>query len=328
MYHQKNQPHFRIGIQARRRPNNQWIVALIVTFIASIMLPAQSAIAQSASVQSASIQSASIQSISAQSGEVIEVGMEVHLDFYQDVPRAIWTVRAQKSVGGVEILNETRHIPLSCTAYGVDIMSETATFRSADHDFIKCLLPSFAAEIGDMSNGEIIVGEHCDCKTPWIAANVELEYEPASSGPLADSNPLLYHDDMHYAVPFVDPPNLAALRTEYAGAPQPTSSPFYLDAKNPWNAVWSGEDGVDFLANADLTGWASYLTRYALSSIKNALHWTNGTQLDQATGAQNNFTMGTGTTVLFFGVNPDTGSFFNGSVKQIDWDPGCRGIGG
>ena len=286
----------------------RWSVVCMLTLVASLVLPAQASFAQQ--------------------NEVIKVGMEVHLDFYNDAPRAIWTVHAQKSVGGKIIIDETRHIPLSCTAYGVDIKYEVATFKSAERDFIKCILPSFADEIKQISKGEIIIGDRCECKAPWIAAYVDPEYDPASSGPLVDSNPLLYHDDMHYAVPYVDPPNLAALRTEYSGAPQPTSTPFYLDAANPWNAVWSGEDGVGFLDSADLNGWAAYLANYALGTLKDAFHWANGTQLDQATGSQSNFTMGTGMTVLFFGVNPDSGSFFNGSVKQIDWDPGCRGIGG
>lgn len=264
----------------------------------------------------------------AQQGSIDEVGMEVHLDFYKGAPRAIWTVYASQFVNGKQTIDEIRHIPLTCQNYGVSISGDVGTFLSKEHDFIKCLLPDFAAEIKKITKGEIIVGEYCACKSPWIAANVDLEYDPTSVGPLPDSNPLFYHNDMNYAVPYVDPANLVSLRSDYAGAPQPVSTPFYLNGASQWNAVWSGEDGVDFLDLADFRGWAAYLAAYSPSSIKDALHWANGQQIDQANGAAGNLRMNTGSTVIFFGVNPDTGAYFNGNVKQIDWDPGCRGIGG
>ncbi len=294
---------------SKPRKKSQWFIALIALLFASTVFPFHAASAQGVAQQ--------------QSNE--EVGMEVHLDFDKGAPRAIWTIYAQKSVGGVQIIDETRHIPLTCTNYGVDIGYGVATFRSVERDFIKCFLPDFAAEIKKISNGEIIIGKRCQCKAPWIAANVDLAYDPSSVGPLSDSNPLFYHNDMSYGIPYADPPNLVATNLEYVGASQAQSSSFYLDAKNPWNAVWSGEDGAEFLAEADFAGWAAYLARYTLTTIKNSLHWANGQQIDPVTGSAGSFDMGTGASVIFFGVNPDTGSFLNGSVTNINWDPGCRG---
>ena len=293
----------------KRDKKNSCFIAFIALLVAVTLLPLQSVVAQQP----------------AQGQSIEEVGMEVHLDFYNNAPRAVWTIYAKKSVGGKTIIDETRHIPLYCTNYGVDIAFGSATFRSADRDYIKCLLPSFADEIKKISNGEIIVGERCGCKTPWIAANVDLKYDPSSVGPLPDSNPLFYHDDMKYALPYVDPPSLVSMRLNYAGAPQPVSAPFFLETKTPWNAVWSGGDGAEFLTKADFTGWAAYLAKHTLSTIKNSFHWANGQQINQATGSPGNFDMGTGPSVLFFGVDPATGSFLNGTLEQLDWDPGCRG---
>jgi len=259
------------------------------------------------------------------SGVTYVAAQEIHLDFQQNTVNALWAVRIQKLVNGHIKSDETHTEALKCRASDtLQIKEGIAHFYRQDKAYISCWLPSLRDRVDELTNGGLLLAKHCRCKEPWVSAHLQLRDDGKVNLSDPNNNPIFYHPDFAYFVPYNNRPDQAYLRVDYPSAPAPLSAPF---TPAQWNTLWSGENGAQFVQEADFAGWAAYFMGHSLNTLPESAHWANGVMLTVNQGANSGALLSTQGAEIFFGYNPDTQTFFNGAVTKIDWDPSCPGLG-
>jgi hypothetical protein len=95
--------------------------------------------------------------------------------------------------------------------------------------------------------------------------------------------------------------------------------------------IWAGYDAARYAEHAAQTGWAEFLAEGGFwddlppGSSGGFLIWeseANPSYTDEVMPGR--FSLGPQTDI-YIGHNPDTNAYFNGTIRAVSVDPGCRG---
>lgn len=248
---------------------------------------------------------------------------ELQVDFAGNRVNAKMIVHVKGRKDGIAFHYSTT-TPVHCVASkGVEFRDAQAYFTSAQKGALQCDLPSFADIVYQMTNGKLKLERLCTCRDPYMLANIQLLYDPQWQGNPTTRNPLFYHPDVQFFVPYVDPPHVAVTRMEYNGSPLLESARYAVQPG--LNAIWAGNDSDLLFDYADFEGWHNFLKQYNLSTLADSLYWTNGQRLNtHTTGSL--FTATTDAVTVYIGFNPVTNTYLDGVIERIVVDPPHWGI--
>lgn len=255
------------------------------------------------------------------------------VDFSTGKPSVIWTsfVGEQSSV-----LDKLEHdITKRCDipTY-LQIINGYAWFNGKT--YINCETPNFYEDIKHLAPHLQIDADTCVCEfggSPfWITADLKLDR-------INNHNPLFYKSDLEFSIPTFKEESLRAYTTlRFDGGV--IGTPLWpIDPKG--NQVWLGNGGDYFVTVSSHMGWSGFMEtlfhgvglHLLLNQVRDDefAYWVEDSQsqsiVDTAyanLGSQGSFNLKTSPDIVYIGVDPTSKTFFEGHVRTLEIDPGCR----
>lgn len=228
---------------------------------------------------------------------------------------------------GSEVLRVERRLDITsdCQVFGTPtFFLSVATFDGAG-DYVACTIPDFPTIFADM---EPELAE-CRCfytSPPWATANVR----PATVGGI---RPIIHHPRLQLDVqvndPIIDAVAYFMLKF-FDGTTKTWETKAFPYPQDDGAQIWAGYNAQRFAENFETVGWAKYLTDVAFwdaAKVANAdgfyLWESEVAGVSDPVAMPDSFGLGPGTT-LYFGYNPDDGSYYSGRLIKAIVNPGCR----
>jgi hypothetical protein len=278
---------------------------------------------------------------------------EITFDVLAGNVRAIWIGRVWQNENGVETMTAERVIDISsrCEIFGNPVFSEDeVTFDGVD-DYITCQIPNFPVIFASMFP-ELT---RCRCYyegPPYAAADITPVYSTAEQ-------PIVYHDRLYLEVvhndkrtvrmpliktlasrlPWqgirVDANNslgLAKLTLQFFGGEiQTEQSNFFNVWQNNGFQIWAGYDAARYVKINSPDGFAKFLGDAGFwdaveTDFTEGLFFWESEALSKYVDEPmpSGFGLDHGT-LIYFGHNPETQAFYEGTMRAAAIDPGCRG---
>lgn len=228
---------------------------------------------------------------------------EIEVGFQNDQPNAFISVEAGTYVHGQPITNYTTQQPFDCHVVGnVVFADEQAHFDG--NGYLACDAPDVVQIVKEITGGKIgNLSTACDCKTPWAQAELILNENPTQTNPF---NPIFTRSDLALAVPHAGNSDAKAVFT--VAGETAVSNIFDLTGKD---TVYS-----DFTRQT--------MTSYVPSFLVNGRSTAATPNLIQT---QRPLQLSNLAETLYIGFDPSSGQMLEGSLLQLQIDPGCFGFG-
>lgn len=213
---------------------------------------------------------------------------------------------------GNEVIDLSETFPLECKQKGyVEIRNDVAMFDGKS--YLMCNMPSIATKVYEMSKGALTIPATCACKQPWVSSAFTLNDTPISTN---GRNPIFYRAVPNYLDDIVFGADL-----DVASVPlyAQTSVAFAQRSSRsaPFKVQSSGHDMLA-LFNRVSTNPVQFAPAFTVDSIPYPASPALITgKLELASAAS----------TVYIGYSPQTGDFFEGTMKHILVDPHCIGKG-
>lgn len=282
---------------------------------------------------------------------------EITFDVFLGEMRAVWIGRVWENQDGVETNKQLKVIDISesCTAHGAPVFAEDAVTLDGVDDYITCTIPDFQAIFGSM----VAQLRNCRCRyegPPYASADVSPVHSTVPQ-------PVVYHERLHLEVMNQEAktvwfPSIKTGAAGQSGSWQPAatrvgladslglaqltlhfqdgevlswqSKPFSVWQENGFQ-VWAGYNAARFVENNSPDGFNAFLGDSGFwdavepEYVEGLLFWESEAQTKYVDEPMpSGFGLGPGTEI-FIGHNPVDNSFFEGIVRSVAIDPGCRG---
>ena len=329
------------------RPQQRWVARLLVLLL--LALPA---------TQGGSVYAADPPPYKA--GE-----WEITVEVQNSQILAFWIGRVWEYTGTEgELLAQRRvEITQDCEIFGAPTFGTSdVTFDGVD-DYITCLVPNFPALFATMAPE--LANCRCRFESPpYAAADISPLYAKKAQ-PVVYHNRLhldvIHVDTQSVRFPFirtsaegikpmggggaasgllrqpvrVDANNslaLAQLTLHFNGG---ESLSWQSNLSNAWQQngfqIWAGYNAARFAANTSKTGWAKFLAESGFwdvvmpEYVDGFFMWESATLPKYESEPMPSGFGLAAQTLVYIGHNPDTGDFFDGTMRTVVVDPGCRG---
>ncbi|MEM7332464.1 MAG: hypothetical protein AAF490_10245 [Chloroflexota bacterium] len=237
-----------------------------------------------------------------------EASWDIQVDFIGNQPNATLTVRVKEYFNDMVTNHSTKH-ELSChVPASVAIENDEAVFNGKGG--ILCKIPSLKQIVFEMTDGQFVLPDECDCKSGAFAA-ANLTLDPNTAGDV-ESNPVFTMKDL-----WMDAQLLPD--TSFRG-----QMAFTVDNHTALS------DGFHVLPSSNFL-YANFLQTNGAESEDlsfKPLFDANGTDLE-ATPEQieEDLALSFKQHRIYIGYSPLTHQGFNGRIRTLHVDPGCFGSG-
>lgn len=290
---------------------------------------------------------------------------EITVEVQNGEMRAFWIGRVWEYTGTEgELLAQRRvEITQDCEIFGAPTFGTSDVTLDGVDDYIACPVPNFQALFATMEpelancrcrfesppyaaadispiyaqkaqpvvfhnrlHLEVIHVDTQSVRFPWIKASAS-DLKPIGGG---DAVRGLTREPVR-----VDANNslaLAQLTLHFNGG---ESLSWQTNLSSAWQQngfqVWAGYNAARFAANTSKTGWAEFLAEsgfwndVAAEYIDGFFTWESATQPRYESEPMPSGFGLAAQTLVYIGHNPDTGAFFDGTIRTVAVDPGCRG---
>lgn len=242
-----------------------------------------------------------------------EANWAVHVDFEGNQTNATLTVELREYTDGVVTDQlETTRILRCFVPNSVEIDNDEAIFSGNGR--ILCAMPSVRRIVYQMTEGEVILPQECDCKDGAVAkTDIWLDRNETGQTRI---NPIFTMPDLalEAEMPPVSPtsPQFARMR-------------FFVDTENAESVYFPVLSGLNTL-QADFNQFIVGLPPADL--IYFPLFYANDALLDSVPPSINeDLALSFGQRRLYIGYSPETGESLVGRIRTLDVDPGCFGTG-
>ncbi|MEM8534204.1 MAG: hypothetical protein AAGF95_25375 [Chloroflexota bacterium] len=269
----------------------------------------------------------------AQSSQATWAAWHIKVDFSTGKPSIVWTsfVGYQSTVLDAIEHNLTNKCDIP---QKLQITQGYAWFNG--NTYLSCETPNFHDDINQLAPHLQIDPDKCICEfgsSPfWITADVKLNT-------INDYNPLFYKSDLAFRLPTFPEEHLSSsmmLQLEHGSIVTPS---WPIDQKG--NQVWLGTGSDYFVATSSQMGWSGFmetlfqgaglnLLRYQVRDDEFA-YWVEDSQSQSIVdptyanlGQQGYLSLKTSPDIIYIGFDPTNKAFFEGHVRTLEIDPGCR----
>jgi hypothetical protein len=205
------------------------------------------------------------------------------------------------SQSGQKVIDLVDTFPVSCQAAGNPLIGGgQVTFDG--NSYYECSVPNIRDLVYQMSNGTFLIPATCAAKRPYINVTATIDTTPDQINP---TNPLFYRDDIQFGLPLDTSTKLARIEVNFDQA--------------------SAESGA-FTPSAN----GNTLTTIYRKTSNNTYTPTfvvDGTIVMTAPPVNGPFILSTLDSTIYLGYSPSTGKYFEGSMSEGVFDPGCVGQG-
>ncbi len=222
----------------------------------------------------------------------------VELTFPNDEPSVelrteIWF----KPTNGSPYLVSSQTEALTCTITGnLQVNAEIATFTG--QEYISCTLPNMSDKFEEVSAGALSgVPSNVLARKPFVGGQLSV----GGSNPGA-TLPVFHHPTIQYGL----------VRTSAAQAQQV----FQVDGATTSSSSFVQAAPYDLLAALKIRPNGTYRTEFTANGVSGP-----GVPANLGSGLFINMEE----TAIYFGYSPDSGSYFEGSIKTLTVDPGVFG---
>lgn len=280
---------------------------------------------------------------------------EITFEIVNGDMRAFWIGRVWDYQSGEPEIIAHRRVDISneCEAIGAPIFGEDDISFDGVDDYVRCQIPNYPAIFATMTPQLT----RCRCYyegPPYVAADITPSYSTLEQ-------PVVYHDRLYLEVVHQDVKGLRlpVIKTDGSArwwqrdgvrmdannslAVAKLNLQFLNDEVQTWQSnrfnlwqnngyqIWAGYDAARYATNTDPTGFADFLA--------DAGFWDE-VQPDYGDGffmweseAPQSYTdvpMPSGfglaaQSFIYIGHNPELGTFYDGTMRAVAIDPGCRG---
>ncbi len=237
-----------------------------------------------------------------------EANWDIKVDFIGDQPNAILTVRVKESSDGMVMNYSTEH-ELNChVPASVEIDNNEAVFNGKGG--ILCKIPSLKQIVYEMTDGQFILPDECDCKSGAFAV-ADLTLDPNITGEL-ESNPVFTMKDLWMDAQLLPDSSFRGQMEFTVDNHSALSDGFHVQpTSNFLYANFLQTNGPD---SEDL----SFLPLFD----------ANGTDLEATPNQiEEDLALSFKQHRIYLGYSPLTHQGLNGRIKTLHIDPGCFGSG-
>lgn len=259
-------------------------------------------------------------------------GWEIQVDAPRNNLRVMFYARVyrQTDKNTAELQGEVaKDITTTCNIFGgPTIADERITFDGID-DYISCPVPNYAEAFAQI---EPLLAS-CEChltNDPFVGGDIAPVY-PANPNSQTMSQPVITHEALEFDVITHHPTRAYSqlkLFINNAGPQVTLQSENFRIGKAAGNQLWSGYNA--YIYKPAMTGWKDFLADVFTDVDGGHLNGfsmlaNNKAPVYDAAPLAPGFDIGYDTTV-YIGHNPaGHGTFYEGSMTKVFFDPGCRG---
>lgn len=239
-----------------------------------------------------------------------EASWAIHVDFVGNQPNATLTVRVKETIGGMvqpELISQHTmpcHVPAA-----VSINNDEAIFNGKGG--ILCGIPSMKQIVFEMTDGEFILPDECDCKSGAFATS-SLVLDPNSSGELR-RNPVFTMKDLGMEAQMLPSSTLSSQMR------------FVVDGRSALSDTFFANLSANFL----LANFHQINGPQATDLAFTPLFDANGFDLQSTPELiEDDLALSFKQHRIYIGYSPLIHQGMHGRIRTLDIDPGCFGTGG